>query len=1176
MTTPPSRPLHAIPQRPYYIEAPAYRRNSAGIRVMHLLCHLLNRSGHDAYLYPTAATNPLWHTPVLTPELAQQHAQAGRRPITVYPEVVSGNPRNGTSVVRYLLNRPGLIGGDAEFPVSDLIFAYTQHLLPDGEDPEHVLFMPPIDSSIFHNSDNPHDGRRQGWLLYPGRHAAALEEHKDLAAQCTLITHSWPASPQEMAALFRQSERVFCFESTSIALEAILCGCPAVVLPSPLFNGTPLGIEELGTHGLAFANTPEAIQEAIAGIPLAQEKYAKAEDRFWEQLDAFIRDTQAMPCTPVAAAPPEPSIAQKNFLIQSWLNQRQPGEAQARLIAQRLEEHAQTAPRIDFIILPGAEPLAARTTLRSLQAQSYPHTGAQVAPDADAATLNALAAQSEAQWLCFVQAGTTLAPAGITPVALELLDAPGCRAAYADEIVQELTGEISTLLRPDFNLDMLLSWPAGMARHWFFRRDVFLEAGGFDVAHADAHEFDLLLRLIDTGGLAGLGHVHEPVFIASPPPLANNAHEVAAIERHLRNRGYEQAVVDTSLPGRYRILYGHAAEPLVSIIIPTRDQFALLERCVSSLLEKTAYPHYEILLVDNGSTDPAACTWLDGLAALGEARIRVLRCPQPFNYAALNNLGANEARGDYLVLLNNDTAIVRGDWLDALLNHAQRPEVGVVGAKLLFPSGQVQHAGLRLGLLGMAGYPFSGLDASAPGYMHRLEIDQNYSAVSAACMMVRRSLYEELGGMDAQEFPHLWADVDLCLRARGAGYLTVWTPHATLLHEGGASRASLSAEENTQQTEKAQDALYRHWLPVLARDPASNRNVSLQSTSFEVETDASLNWNPLIWRPVPTVLAIHADAYGCGHYRIIHPGHGMTQAGIADVRVRGDHIPLIEMERLQPDTWVLQRQVTDVQYEFIQRTSKLSRAFKVGELDDYLPNLPMKSAHRSHMPKDILRAMRRWLSAMDRFVVSTEPLAEALGALHRDIRVVHNRLPPERWRGLKSLRQQGRRPRVGWAGGVGHQGDLELIADVVKALAGEVDWVFFGMCPEHMRKYVHEFHGPTSFEKYPKRLANLDLDLALAPLEYNLFNDCKSNLRLLEYGACGFPVVCTDALPYRCDLPVTRVKNRYKDWVDAIRMHTNDLDATAAAGDALRAAVLKDWMLEGEHLEHWLKAWLPD
>ena len=368
MTSPP-RPLHAAPQRPYYIEAPAYRRTSAGIRVMHMLCHLLNRSGHDAYLYPTAATNPLWHTPLLTPQLAQQHAQAGRQPITVYPEVVSGNPRHGGSVVRYLLNRPGLIGGDTEFPASDLVFAYTQHLLPAGENPEHVLFMPPIDSSIFHNRDNPHEGQRQGWLMYPGRHAAALEEHQELAARCTLITSTWPASPQEMAEVLRRSERVFCFESTSIALEAVLCGCPATILPSPLFNGTPLGIEELGTHGLAFDDTPQALQDAIAGIPIAQEKYAAAESRFWDQLEVFVRDTQAMPYTPVAASRPEQSIAQKNAPIQHWLDQRQPGEAQSRLIAQRLEAHAPCAPRIDFIVLPGTDPSAARTTLHSLQAQ---------------------------------------------------------------------------------------------------------------------------------------------------------------------------------------------------------------------------------------------------------------------------------------------------------------------------------------------------------------------------------------------------------------------------------------------------------------------------------------------------------------------------------------------------------------------------------------------------------------------------------------------------------------------------------------------------------------------------------------------------------------------------------------------------------------------------------------
>jgi hypothetical protein len=165
---------------------------------------------------------------------------------------------------------------------------------------------------------------------------------------------------------------------------------------------------------------------------------------------------------------------------------------------------------------------------------------------------------------------------------------------------------------------------------------------------------------------------------------------------------------------------------------------------------------------------------------------------------------------------------------------------------------------------------------------------------------------------------------------------------------------------------------------------------------------------------------------------------------------------------------------------------------------------------------------------------------------------------------------------VGWAGGVGHRGDLELIVDVVRDLADEVEWVFFGLCPQKLRPYVHEVHDGVPIEQYPAALAALNLDLALAPLEDNTFNACKSNLRLLEYGACGFPVVCSDIVCYRGDLPVTRVRNRYRDWVDAIRMHLADMDATAKAGDALREAVHRDWMLAGDNLVGWRNAWLPD
>lgn len=283
------------------------------------------------------------------------------------------------------------------------------------------------------------------------------------------------------------------------------------------------------------------------------------------------------------------------------------------------------------------------------------------------------------------------------------------------------------------------------------------------------------------------------------------------------------------------------------------------------------------------------------------------------------------------------------------------------------------------------------------------------------------------------------------------------------------------------------------------------------------------------------------------------------------------------MTRQDPDVIVLQRQVGEARLEAMRRMKALSRAFKVYELDDYLPNLPLKNAHRAHMPKDILKTVRRGLSFVDRFVVSTPALAEAFAGLHGDIRVVENRLPAHWWDALpeRTVRQGGK-PRIGWAGGASHTGDLELIADVVKELAGEVEWVFLGMYPFALRDYIHQFQPGVPIDHYPAALAALDLDIALAPVEQNLFNECKSNLRLLEYGACGYPVIASDVRCYRGDLPVTLVKNRYRDWIGAIREHLADPAAAAAKGAALREVVRRDWMLTGSNLDRWREAWLPD
>ncbi|MGE8499339.1 MAG: glycosyltransferase [Pseudomonas sp.] len=793
-------------------------------------------------------------------------------------------------------------------------------------------------------------------------------------------------------------------------------------------------------------------------------------------------------------------------------------------------------------------------------------------------SLNQVAASADFDWLMLAEAGVEFTASGLMMVALELIAAPDCRAVYGDELQRMPDGALGATMRPAFNLDLLLSFPTGMARHWLVRRDVFLEVGGFRAEYRDALELDLLLRLIEQGGLAGLGHVDETLLIGDAPTLRDNPTERTVIERHLATRGYQAKIVP-GLPGRYHVNYGHPGQPLVSIIIPSKDQLPLLQRCVESLLEKTAYANYEVLIVDNASVTPEAREWLAGIAAMGEDKIRVLRYPHPFNFSAINNMAAKEARGEYLVLLNNDTAIVREDWLDELLNHAQRPEVGVVGGKLLYPDGRIESAGLLLGLRGPAESPFVGESMDAAGYMQRLQVDQNYSAVSAACMMVRKSVYLEAGGMDEDTLKLSFNDVDLCLNIRQLGYLTVWTPHAVVMHEGGASIDKLDPVEPEVKQKRlvaAQDTMYSRWLPLLARDPAHNANFSLNDKGFDLEPDLNLTWRPLTWRPLPVVLAHPADPFGCGNYRMIRPFKAQKEAGLIDGMLSSGLLHVVDLERYNPDVVVLQRQISDGRLEAMRRIKQFSNAFKVYELDDYLPNLPMKSVHRDQMPKDVLRSLRKGLGFVDRFVVSTAPLAEAFSGLHDDIRVMENRLPVEWWKGLTSQRRRGRKPRVGWAGGVSHTGDLELIADVVKELANEVEWVFFGMCPEKIRPYVHEVHTGVDIDLYPAALAKLDLDLALAPVEQNLFNECKSNLRLLEYGACGFPVVCSDLVCYQGDLPVTRVKNRFKDWVDAIRAHISDLDATARMGDELRAQVNRDWMLEGANAEAWCKAWLPD
>ncbi len=909
-------------------------------------------------------------------------------------------------------------------------------------------------------------------------------------------------------------------------------------------------------------------------LPLYREiyrRYPVSDDAVCQQRQQLLQRLSSKPVT---------------FTLRDWLARRRPTEQQWQLIEKRLANQL-SLPVFAILLrdLAGDSEKLARSlaSLRDLATQGLLVNVVVLRQEAlhedgvdwlavEAGdwydSVNRLLGDAAFDWFMLLDAGDELTESGLLLAALELLESPDCRAIYGDEVYRQVDGQLGAALRPDFNLDYLLSFPAGMARHWLFRREVVVQAGGLVPAYGDAAEFELILRLITSGGLAGLGHVAEPWLVTDMPVLRNSEAEQQAILEHLRARGYTQAQVVARQPGRYCLRYGHDQQPEVSLLIATGSCLTSLQRCVETLMETTGYAHYEILLVETDAAAVEVRQWLQALESLGEARLRVLWAADKQGLAGALNHAAQQALGDYLLLLAAETAVIQADWLDELLNHGQRPEVGVVGGKLLAADGTVRHAGLILGLQGVAGRPFVGEPLDAAGYMQRLQVDQNYSAVSRDCLLVRRELYLSVAGM-AEDVPECFLDVDLCLRVRQAGYLTVWAAQACLL---------LERESESLCTPVEQDALYARWLPLLAQDSAYNPNLSLQRAGgFALESNA-WSWRPLqSWKPLPVVLAHPADRYGCGHYRVIQPFKALKQAGCIE-GLLADGLPsVIELQRYAPDTIILQRQIGDERLDAMRRMQQFSSAFKVYELDDYLPNLPMKSAYRQAMPRDVLKSLRRGLSYVDRLVVSTPALAEALAGLHEDIRVVGNRLPVSWWAEVRpGQRGVSRKPRVGWAGGAGHTGDLEMIADVVRELAGEVEWVFMGMCAESLRPYVHEFHPGVAIEQYPAALAGLNLDLALAPVEQNLFNDCKSNLRLLEYGACGVPVICSDVRCYREDgLPVMRVKNRFRDWVEAIRMHLADMEATARQGDELRDVVLRDWMLQGDALDAWLKAWRP-
>jgi O-antigen biosynthesis protein len=421
----------------------------------------------------------------------------------------------------------------------------------------------------------------------------------------------------------------------------------------------------------------------------------------------------------------------------------------------------------------------------------------------------------------------------------------GARVIYGDEDQIDAGGRrYAPWFKPDFGIDLFIS-QSGFGRSVFFHRSAF----GLAALPDDATDLDSLVYAAALAAVAvGAEPLHCPgilVHVAGDPTQTPKARALYLsgtnrlgavgnlIDRHGSLKG---AIVEPSGSQDFLRLRHPLPEPLplVSIVIPTRDRHDLLEACIKSLDTVTNYPSKEIIVIDNDSREQATKDYFASLARRPD--VRILSAPGPFNYPRLINLGAASARGEILVTLNNDIEAIEPDWLSEMVAQASRPGIGVVGCLLLYPDRSVQHAGVIIGLSGVAGHMHADAAPDDPGYAGRIVATQDLSAVTGACHVMRKSTFDELGGLDAGHLAVAYNDIDFCLRARAAGLRIIYTPHARLLHRHSASRGSDIRPERLTGYTWEREYMRGRWSQLIFDDPFHNPNLSLSGKRGRLAT----------------------------------------------------------------------------------------------------------------------------------------------------------------------------------------------------------------------------------------------------------------------------------------------------------------------------------------------------
>ena len=444
----------------------------------------------------------------------------------------------------------------------------------------------------------------------------------------------------------------------------------------------------------------------------------------------------------------------------------------------------------------------------------------------------------EHSWVWFLRSGDRLADNALFHAASIAHDNPQAQMLVADEDSLDEHGiRHSPVFKPEFNPDLLLSMPymgrAVCYQHMLVPR-LAAESYAEHANNADWLDYAQTLSVLRRHDFTTAWLAHVPHIAYHGVPEKAGASFVSLVQQHLDLINAKTQVSEGLLPSTQRVRWPMPEPaPLVSLLVPTRDGVNILRPCVDALLERTDYTHFELLILDNQSSCPETLAYLRDVEAR-DSRVKVLHWDHPFNYSSINNFGAAQARGSIIGLINNDIEPMEGAWLTEMVEQVSRPEIGCVGAKLYYPNDTVQHGGVILGLGGLAGHAHRFFQRDEDGYMGRLKVTQNLSAVTAACLLLRKSVFDEVKGLNEADLAVAYNDVDLCIKVREAGYRNLWTPYAALYHHESISRGADDTPEKRARWLSEYAYMRKAWGELLDSDPAYNPNLTLVHEDFSL------------------------------------------------------------------------------------------------------------------------------------------------------------------------------------------------------------------------------------------------------------------------------------------------------------------------------------------------------